>query len=78
MNSTQPIHLPVSRRQLKIQGLLWLGIAAELSLMALLVREVRPRPLPPATGLNHQELLAGGALPASATPLLAQEIHAAR
>jgi hypothetical protein len=75
MNSTQANLLPFSRRQLKMQGLLWLGIAAEISLMALLVREVRPGPLPPGSDLSYAETVAGAAFTDSAAPLLAQEIH---
>lgn len=59
-------------RQLKIQGMLWLGIVAEISLMALLVREVQPLPEPPMAAWNVPAPATGPASFASPASLLAQ------
>lgn len=68
MNTSHPGYALFSRRQLKIQGLLWLGILAEISLMALLVREVRPGPVPPASAWDHPDSMTAKAFPQA--PLL--------
>lgn len=70
MNASTPLPLLCSRRQLKIQGMLWLCIVAEISLMALLVRGVRSSPLLTASAANHPDAVTAKAFPAAPAPLL--------